>query len=101
MTDVRIYRGIERRAAAAPETQAELTSLAAVVASAMRAVAGPHGTLASRVSVTGKFDRYVGISDPDIGAIEFGTIGADRKQVKGLHVLARTANMFGSDGKGH
>lgn len=102
MAKVQIFPGIEKRAARHPKTQAELDALAAVIASTMRMVAGPHGTLASRVSVEkpGTTDRYVGITDPDIGAIEFGTVRAGKKQVKGLHVIARTANMFGSNGKG-
>lgn len=83
------------------ETQAKLDVEAEVVAAVIRNIAGPHGTLASRVSVeSGDVDRFPGITDPDIGAIEFGTLDPDAKQVKGLHVLQRAANAFGSSGTG-
>lgn len=96
MGDVLIYRGIEKTAAVCLETQAELDVVAGAVASVMRSVAAPHGSLASRVSVErGRVDRFVGISDPNIGAIENGGVRKDGRVVKGLHVLARTANAFG------
>lgn len=97
MGDVLIYKGIEKTVAVCVETQAQLDATADVVASVMRSVAAPHGSLASRVTVErGRVDRYVGINDPNIGAIENGGVRRDGRVVQGLHVLARTANMFGS-----
>jgi len=97
MADVYVYKNVQKLAAVCEETQAELDTLAAVVASTMRGVAAGHGSLPSRVEVTsGKVDRFVGIKHDDMSAIEFGGVQKDGRVIKGLHILTRTANLFGS-----
>lgn len=96
MADAYVYKNAQKTAAIAVETQAELDAVAEVLASVVRSVAAPHGSLPSRVSITsGDVDRFVNITHEDIAAIEFGGVRKDGRVVKGLHVLGRSAGMMG------